>query len=137
MLSIVIFTVKILVFGNALADFDSMPLRLLPALRSSFPSIEFKEFDTAEDLEGEGRDLVMLDTVAGIRDVTVFYGPDDICRFADSPRFSVHDFDLTAYLKLLRKAGMLDSVKIIGIPQSAGYEAALSGTVNAIRSITG
>lgn len=56
---------KILVFGNALVEEDSLPLRLLAALRLCFPSVEFREFDSAENLENEGRDLVILDAAKG------------------------------------------------------------------------
>jgi len=105
--------VKILVCGNALVKEDSLPLRLLPLLKKEFPDIGFKEFDAVEELEDEGEDLLILDTVVGIKRVKVF---EDIDSFSDSPRFSLHDFDLLSYLKLLKKVGKVRKVRIIGIP---------------------
>ena len=44
-----------------------MPLRLIRRLSREFPKIAFKEFDPNENLEKEGRDLNIIDTVEGIR----------------------------------------------------------------------
>jgi len=108
---------KILVFGNPLVKEDSLPLRILPKLREKFPSIEFKEFDTAENLEEEGRDLVILDAAKGIDDVILLDGIENIRL---SSRYSMHDFDLAITLRLLKKMDVIDSVKIIAVP--ADYE---------------
>jgi Ni,Fe-hydrogenase maturation factor len=108
---------KILVFGNMLVEEDSLPLRLMPKLEKLFPSIEFKEFDTAENLEDEGRDLVILDTAFGIEKVTLI---DDVDNLQLSKTASMHDFDLPITLRILIKLKAIDSVKIIAIP--AGYE---------------
>jgi len=113
--------VKILVCGNALVKEDSLPLRLLPLLKKEFPDIGFKEFDAVEELEDEGEYLLILDTVVGIKHVKVF---EDIDSFSDSPRFSLHDFDLLSYLKLLKKVGKVRKVRIIGVPAEDGEHAA-------------
>ena len=63
---------KILIFGNPLLKEDSLPLRLIDDLRKAYPEIEFREFDPNENLEKEGRNLVIIDTVEGIdRVVTI------------------------------------------------------------------
>lgn len=131
---------KILVFGNPLVSKDSLPLRLLPDLRKEFPSIEFKEFDAVEQLEDEGQELIILDSVDGIGEVKIFDDPDS---FDESPRYSLHDFDLPVYLKLLKKLGKLKKVTIIGIPQldtgnrkrNTGNRSLLTDLVLAIRKI--
>jgi hypothetical protein len=107
---------KILVFGNALVEADSLPLRLMPELRKAFPSVEFREFDTAENLEAEGRDLIILDTAFGIERVTLI---EDVDTLQVSKTCSMHDFDLPITLRILMKLKAIDSVKIIAIP--AGY----------------
>ena len=104
---------KMLVFGNPLVDEDCLPLKLLPDFRKKFPEIEFKEFDSVEDLQDEGRDLLIIDTVKGISKVQVI---DDIDSFDLGKIYSLHDFDLGYNLKLMKKTGMIDSVKIFGIP---------------------
>lgn len=105
---------KILVFGNPLVPADSLALRILPALRKRFPKVEFIELDGIDDLYEYGRNLAVLDVAAGIKTVSVVDDLDDL----ELPRvLSMHDFDLAWNLKILLKAGMIDSVRIIAIPQ--------------------
>jgi Ni,Fe-hydrogenase maturation factor len=108
---------KILVFGNALVEEDSLPLRLLPALRARFPRVEFREFDAAEDLEREGPDIVVLDAAKGPSRVVLLEGTGGI---ETGKIHSMHDFDLALTLKLLKKMGLLGSVRIIAVP--VGYQ---------------
>ncbi len=122
---------KILVFGNPLVEGDSLPLRLLPSLKKAFPGIEFVEFDAVEDLEKAGEEITLLDTVQGIGEVTVFHGMDS---FSQSPRFSMHDFDLPVYLRLLTKMGMVKKVTIIGVPET-GKEDTLRQAEEAISGL--
>jgi Ni,Fe-hydrogenase maturation factor len=113
---------KVLVFGNPLVDEDSIALRMLPSLRKRFPEIEFKEFDAAENLEAEGRDLVILDAAKGIRKVALI---KDVGVLEAGSVYSMHDFDLSLTLRLLFKMGSLDSVKIIAVPSSCPVKKAL------------
>jgi Ni,Fe-hydrogenase maturation factor len=107
---------KVLVFGNPLVRKDSIAMRMLPALRKKFPQIEFREADTAENLESEGRDLLILDSAESIDRVTLLEGLEHL----EMPKaYSMHDFDLPITLKLLKKLGKLDSVRIIAVPH--GY----------------
>ena len=64
--------------------------------------------------------VVILDTVHGIRDVTVIEG-DEIERFVLSPRGSAHDFDLAFQLRYLRKIGRLGDITVIGVPQEGAW----------------
>jgi Ni,Fe-hydrogenase maturation factor len=104
---------KIFVAGNPLLKEDSLPVKLLPMMREEFPEIVFEEFDPAGSLEDLGRDPVIIDTVAGIDD---FIEITDLEQIADQKMYSLHDFDLGINLKLMKKMGMLNSVRIIGIP---------------------
>jgi len=105
--------VLILVFGNRSHEKDSAALDAVPLLSERFPDIEFREVDAVEELEDFGEDLVILDTVLGIDSPRIFEGLD---VFSLSPTYSVHDFDLPIYLKLLKKLGRLKNVTIIGVP---------------------
>jgi len=122
---------KILVFGNPLIEEDSLPLRILPALRKQFPEIEFKEFDPSEELHEEGRNLIILDAVQGIEKVIIISDTKQLNT--DAPRYSLHDFDLGITLKLLKKMDLIDSVKIIGVPMEMKEEEAVKEVVKAIR----
>ncbi len=123
---------KVLVFGNPLVERDSIALRLLPALRKRFPEVEFKEFDAAENLEDEGPDLVILDSAEGIRRVMLI---EDIAALSTGSIYSMHDFDLSLTLKLLRKMGAVNSVRIIAVPSRFPLRKALSGCSKLLSSL--
>lgn len=114
--------VKFLVFGNRILKNDSLPVLLIPELQRQFPNFVFKEFDPNENLEREGRDLNIIDTIEGIDRVVLLTDIDKIRR---SPVVSMHDFDLGYSLKLLKKLKLLDSVKIFGVPMKIKKEDAI------------
>lgn len=92
---------------------DRVPLRLMPRLAKRFPVIEFKELDPNDELENEGRVLNIIDCVQHIRKVTLITDIDQI----ETPKiYTMHDFDLGYSLKLLKKMGYLDSIRIFGVP---------------------
>jgi hypothetical protein len=111
---------------------DSLPLRILPALRSVFPEIEFKEADTAENLEAEGRDLILLDSALGIEEVLLIDDPDDLKM---SKTCSMHDFDLPITIRILMKLKAIDSVLIIAIPSGMAEEKAIEDTSRILRGL--
>lgn len=113
---------KILVFGNPLVKEDSLPLRLLPQLRKNFPSVEFKEFDAIEDLQNEGRNLLILDTVKGIRKVCIL----NLNSIKLDKIYSLHDFDLGYNLMLLKKLNLIDNATIIAVPMNMDKRKALN-----------
>ncbi len=123
---------KILVFGNPLVDADSIALRLMPLLQKKFPFVSFKEFDAAENLEKEGRDLIILDSAVGLDKVVLLEGIDSL---SGGKAYSMHDFDLAMTLKLLLKMGALDSVRIIAVPSSMPPGKALSAVSRLLSSL--
>ncbi len=104
---------KILVFGNPLVPEDSTPLRILPELRKAFPDLEFKELDAAEQVEDEGRELAIIDSVSGIGKIEMI---EDLDSIRMQKIYTMHDFDLGITLKLLKRMGKIDSVLIFGVP---------------------
>lgn len=105
---------KVLVFGNRLVEKDKLPLELIPYLTKKFPEIEFKEFDSIEDLQNEGSVIYIIDSVENIENVTIIYNIDQI-EISNS-LYTIHDMDLGYMLKLMRKVNMIDKVIIFGIP---------------------
>ncbi|MBI3963845.1 MAG: hypothetical protein HY341_02495 [Candidatus Kerfeldbacteria bacterium] len=103
------------VFGNPDLPSDALPIRLVPELRRRYPEHTFALRDPLEEWDVPD-DLVILDTVKGITAVTEFKNLDG---FSDSPRVTMHDYDLGTTLKWLRKLGKLPAVRIIGIPPNA------------------
>ena len=103
---------KVYVLGNPLLEEDSLPLRLLPRLRKAFPDIEFLEIDPTEEFPEED-ELVIIDTVLNTEKVVVI---KDIDKLSSQPNYSLHDFDLSFQLKMMKKMGKLKEVEIIGLP---------------------
>ena len=105
----------VFIFGNPDLPEDSLPLKLLPGLRKLRPDIIFATKDPNEEWEVPP-ELTVIDTVVGITEPRVFGSLED---FTAAPRFSMHDFDAYANLKLLQKLGRLKSVRVIGLPPDA------------------
>ena len=104
---------NILIFGNPLLEFDNLPLRLKPRLEEAFPDINFIETDPADNLRPENKELIIIDTAEGIKDVKTL---TDIESIENSPTYSLHDFDLGIALKLLKKIGQLEKATIFCVP---------------------
>lgn len=109
---------KVLVFGNPFVKEDFLALKIIPLLKKEFPKIDFKEFDSAEDLQKEGRNLIILDAVENLREVKLFEfnSLEDFDKIQANKVYSMHDFDLGYNLKLLKKINLLDKVRVIGVP---------------------
>ena len=108
------------VSGNPLVKEDSVPIKMMQKLQKKYPKIVFKELDPTDNLPEEKR-LHIIDTVIGIDDVKII---TDIDKIVTGKVYSLHDFDLGFTLKLMKKAGKLQSVKIIGIPAGMDEEKA-------------
>lgn len=108
---------KIYIFGNPLVAEDSLPIHILPQLKKQFPDIHFIVVDPNENFPPEGeQDLIILDTVKGISEVTLL-DYSDLALIEKSP-VSPHDYDLLLHLLLLKKMKKINKVKIVGIPQN-------------------
>lgn len=123
---------KILIFGNPLIEKDSIPIKLIPLLKNEFPNIQFKEFETEEELKDEGKNLILMDSIQGIKKTMIIENMEQL----DSNRIvSMHDFGVSHNLKLLKKIGYIESIKIIGVPQKISIENALKQVKEKIKSI--
>jgi Ni,Fe-hydrogenase maturation factor len=122
---------KILVVGNPLVPEDSIPVRLLPDLRKAFPKFEFEEIDGVENIEDEGRDLVIIDSATTIKKVEIITDLDSIRL---EKIYTMHDFDLGITLKLLKKMGKIDSVLIFAVPQKYPMKKALAELIEKLKS---
>lgn len=121
----------VFVFGNPDLPADSLPLKILPALKTRFPEINFETRDPNEEWEVP-EELIVIDTVVGIEEVTVF---DDLAAFQNAPRVSLHDFDAFANLRYLQKLGKLKKIKIIGFPKTITENEATETTVSFLQQM--
>lgn len=118
---------NIFVFGNPDFRPDSLPIRILPKLKKRFPEIRFIIKDPNEEWKIPRKHLCLIDTVVGIKKVTIFH---DISVFRKSPRATLHDFDAYANLLLLKKLNKLPDCAIIGLPPHYNSKKAYNETVN-------
>jgi hypothetical protein len=116
---------KVYVFGNAYIAGDGRAVQLARDLEGDIEGISFVFVAPNEDLPFvDERHVVILDTVQGIKEVTLLEG-DITDRLILGPLGSVHDFDLAFQLRYLKKLNRLGEVTIIGVPQ-VGQEDYLS-----------
>ena len=99
--------------GNEADKKDSLPSEIMPLLKKKLPDLNFQKYDPAEELNSPKGKLIFIDTVLGIKKITVF---NSLSAFAASPNISVHDYDLYLDLSLRKKLKQLDDFLIIGVP---------------------
>lgn len=105
----------IYIFGNPLLPFDNLPIKLAPKFQKRFPEINFIVQDPNENIKPRNREMIIIDTVTGVKKVTVLNNLDKIQL---DKIYSAHDLDLGLNLKLLQKIGKLKKITIFGVPQN-------------------
>lgn len=120
---------RIFVFGNTDLPFDSLPLRILPALRDTLPEVSFEVLDPNEEWDVSRHPLI-IDTVANITKPQVIRG---LAAFMAAPRMTCHDFDAYANLMFLKKLGKIDDATILGLPPEHDAHEAVAWLALALR----
>jgi len=103
---------QIWLFGNPDYQPDALPLKIAPALKKKLPHLNFVIKDPHEEWDLPDK-LIIIDTIKGLKKVTTF---SSLADFKDSPRLTMHDFDLLTNLKWLAKLNKLPPFLIIGLP---------------------
>lgn len=112
----------ILVFGNELVKIDNLIFRILPKLKKLFPEINFVHIDPTEDLTKFGKDLTIIDVFHEINSPLIL---KDLEKLEIPKLTSMHDFDLSYNLKLLKSVGKIEKIKIYGLPFNMDEEKAI------------
>lgn len=115
---------KIIVFS--IDDEDS----LLHRLRKRFPSIGFQKYGKSMELEEEGPDLLVLDSVKGVDGVVLIDDLDSV-----SPGKALAASEMMMTLRIMVKIGSLKSVRMIAVPPGIGTDEAFDGICRAIESL--
>ncbi len=102
------------IFGNELVKGDDVAVKMIDGLREKFPQHEFIHA-SVEELPLQNKVLNIIDAVKGINKVEVFT-EKDLHALKDAPNISMHDFDLALNLKIMINAGIIERVRIIGVP---------------------
>ena len=108
---------KVYFFGNEYVAEDKRAIEVARELEGAVDGISFVFVGPNDDVPFvDERRVVILDTVQGIREVTLVEG-EEVDDFIMAPRGSVHDFDLAFQLRYLKKLNRLGEVSLISIPQ--------------------
>lgn len=114
-------SIKIYVFGNTLLKEDNLAVALSKKLKKDFPKIKFIHLDPNEELNE--KDVAIMDVASGINKVSVIKNLDQLEL---GKKISLHDFDVSFFLKLMKKIGAVKKIRIIAIPisynQKKAYE---------------
>ena len=109
----------VLCFGNEFVEMDRLPIILYRELRNKIPNVDFVLCESLNEILDylNYERVFILDTVKGIKDVSII---DDIEILKERKIYTLHDFDLSLYLKLINRIKKIKNLKIIGIP--VGYD---------------
>jgi len=109
----------VLAFGNEYVKEDSLAIEISKELK--LDNIEVKRCHSVDDLYNyqDYERIFILDVVKDIEKTMLI---TDIDRIKGHKLYSLHDFDLGFFLKLMKELGMLKEIKIIGIPQEGDKE---------------
>lgn len=122
---------KVYVFGNEFLEQDSLAKGIVREI--NLAGIEFVNCDGPEEIFLEQEQIVILDVAKDLKEVVLI---DDINRLQSSKLYSLHDFDLTYFLKLMKETKQLNTVKIIAIPMSGNKEKIKNQVVKIIKSLS-
>ena len=102
---------KVYCFGNEFLENDSLAKEIADTI--SIPGIEFIKCNDPSEVVLDSGEIIILDVVEGISDVIVI---EDLDKLKENNLVSLHDFDLSFFLKLLKSINQVGKIKIIGIP---------------------
>lgn len=108
---------KIYCFGNEFLENDSLAKEIADEIK--IDGVSFIKCDSPTDIVLEEKEIIILDVVEDI-DKTIII--DDINQLKDNKIYSLHDFDLSFFLQLMKKTNQINKVRIIGIPMKGNKE---------------
>jgi Ni,Fe-hydrogenase maturation factor len=102
---------KILCFGSKLVENDDTAFNVCELLKNDFEGVEFILCDDPSEILEHYDGAIILDVVKGIDHVQFI--DDDLLK--DRDLYTLHDFDLGFFIKLVRSIGG-PKTKILGLP---------------------
>mgnify|MGYP001344903027 CR=1 FL=1 len=121
--------IRILVFGNPYLKEDTLALKVAQSLE--IEGVEFKATANLNDLLDEKYEAI-LDVAYGVPRVVLL---DNLDKLKEHKLVSLHDYDVSFFLKLMKAMGKLQQVKIIAISITYDFEKALEETSKLIKSL--
>ncbi len=122
---------KVLAFGNTLHQEDKVAIDIAREL--TIPGVVFSECHSLDQaLQAARGDTIILDVARGIDRVMLI---DDLDRIKARHLYSLHDFDLGYFLKLMQSMGSLDSVRILALPYGRASHEVIDEVAQVLRSL--
>jgi len=119
----------VLCFGNEFLKEDSLAKEIADEIKVK--DVSFVKCDSLNNIiECKDKDIFILDVVEDINKVIQI---KDINQLKENKLFSLHDFDLGFFLKLMKTMGKIKNINIIGIPQKGKKEAIKKEIINIIK----
>ncbi len=118
-------------FGNEYIKEDSMAKILVEEL--SYPGVKFVKSNNPEDIMNESGRIIILDVVKDINEVMLI---ENLDQLKVRNMVSLHDFDLSFFLKLMQQMGKIINIKIIGIPQFGDKDKIKEGIMTKLNELT-
>jgi len=118
-------------FGNEFLEQDFLAMQIADEL--SIDRINFVKCDSPEQLlQDTSEELIILDVVEGIDKPILI---TDLNQLRNADIFSLHDLDLSFFLKLMKETGHIKEIKIIGIPMNGNKSKIKREIADIIRNI--
>ena len=92
---------------------DPQAWEVCDALKKELSDLKFIKTDNPQDVLNLRGDVVILDVVKGLNNAS-FVSVKDLKK---REIYTAHDFDIGYFLKFLDESGMIDNLKIVGIPE--------------------
>jgi Ni,Fe-hydrogenase maturation factor len=113
---------NVLVFGNPHLPEDSLAITV--SKNVAIPQVTFTHSETLNDLLEQHYDAI-LDVAYGVPRVVIL---KDLSRLREHRLVSLHDYDVSFFLKLMNAIGKLSNKPIIAIPVDYDKERAIRET---------
>ena len=117
-------------FGNEFLENDSLAKEIADSI--FLKGVHFIKCNDPSEILLEEKQIIILDVVESIDKVILI---EDIDRLKDNHIMSLHDFDLSFFLKLMKGIDQIGKVKIIGIPMKGNKEKITKEVIDIITSI--
>lgn len=120
---------KIYCFGNEFLENDSLAKNIVDSI--DIEDVEFIKCDDPSEILLE-EEIIILDVAEGIEDVMLI---EDIDQLKNSSITSLHDFDLSFFLKLMKRIDQLKKVKIIAIPMKGDVKDKIENMIRSLKHL--
>ena len=109
------------VFGNPFLEEDSLALKIAEKLKNEIP-FNIIYLDGTEEINDVNP--IILDVAKNIKDIQII---TNLNQLYAGKFYTMHDADLALFLKLKKKIGLINEIKIIAIPFDMNEKKACEG----------